>query len=99
MYSLGVVLLELAMWRHIQHINDPNLQKLTNARGQAFDPRKLQEKLVELVDWSLARLTGTKYAKAVLCCLQDTITDQRSKREMRELFYEWVLQPLKQIIL
>lgn len=99
MYSLGVVLLELAMWRHIQHINDPNLQKLTNARGQAFDPRKLQEKLVELVDWSLAGLTGTKYAEAVLCCLQDTITDQRSEREMRELFYERVLQPLKQIIL
>lgn len=98
MYSLGVVLLELAMWRHIQHINDPDLQKLTNARGQAFDPRKLQALLVELVDRSLAGLTGTKYAEVVLCCLKDTITDQRSEREMRELFYERVLQPLKQII-
>ncbi|KAF8449355.1 hypothetical protein L210DRAFT_2660841 [Boletus edulis BED1] len=99
MYSLGVVLLELAMWRRIQHINDPDLQKLRNVRGQAFDPCKLQAKLAELVDQSLAGLTGTKYAEAVLCCLQDTITGQRSEREMREMFYERVLQPLKQIIL
>ncbi|KAL0563801.1 hypothetical protein V5O48_018263 [Marasmius crinis-equi] len=98
MYSLGVVLLELAMWRRVQHINDPDLQKLRSARGQAFDPRKLQAKLAELVEQSLAGLMGTRYADAVLCCLQDTVSEQKTEREMREVFYERVLQSLKQIV-
>lgn len=98
MYSLGIVLLELAMWRRIQHINDPDLQRLIKAQGQAFNPRKLQAKLAQLVEQSMAGLIGPKYADAVLCCLQETILDQTKEREMRELFYERVLQPLKQII-
>ncbi|KIK65975.1 hypothetical protein GYMLUDRAFT_239644 [Collybiopsis luxurians FD-317 M1] len=98
MYSLGVVLLELAMWKRVQQINDPDLQKLRNARGQAFDPQKLQAKLADLVEQSLAGLMGTKYADAVLCCLRDTVSEQKTEYEMREAFYERVLQPLKQIV-
>lgn len=97
MYSLGVVFLELAMWRRVQQINDPDLQKLRKARGHAFDPRKLQAKLAELVEQSLAGSMGTKYADAVLYCLQDTVSEQKTDYEMREAFYERVLQPLKQI--
>jgi hypothetical protein len=97
MYSLGIVLLELALWRRIPHINDPDLQKLRTARGQAYEPRKVQIKLADLVEQSLAGSMGTKYAGAVLCCLRDTV-DQKPEREMRELFYEQVLQPLKQIV-
>jgi hypothetical protein len=94
MYSLGVVLLELAMWRRIKHTNDPDLQKLIYAE-RAFDPRKLQAKLA---DQPLLGLMGRKYAEAVRCCLQDTIKE-KNERKMRELFYERVLQPLKEIIL
>ncbi|KZV69915.1 hypothetical protein PENSPDRAFT_685932 [Peniophora sp. CONT] len=97
MYSLGVVLLELAMWRRVAQIADPELQKLRGARGQAFDARRLQAKLVELVRQSFAGLTGPRYAGAVLCCLQDSVVSHKDEREMREMFYERVLQPLKQI--
>lgn len=97
MYSLGVVLLELAMWRRIQHINDPDLQKLRSARGPVFNSHKLQAKLVDLVQQSFAGLTGTRYANAVLCCLKDAVTVEKNEHEMREIFYEQVLQSLKQI--
>jgi hypothetical protein len=98
MYSLGLVLLELAMWRRIKHVNDAELQKLRNASEQDFNPTKLQAKLAKLADQSLVGSTGRKYAEAVRCCLQDTIKE-KNERKMREVFYERVLQPLKEIIL
>jgi len=98
MYSLGVVLLELAMWRRINHVNDSDLQKLRKASEQDFNPGKLQEKLAKLADQYLFGSTGRKYAEAVRCCLQDTVKE-KNERKMRELFHERVLQPLKEIIL
>ena len=97
MYSLGVVLLELAMWGRIHQIR--KLQDLLNAQGTAFDPLKVQDKLTELVDQSLAGVVGRKYANAVFCCLKDSLSGERGESEMRELFYERVLQSLRQISL
>lgn len=97
MYSLGIVLLELAVWRQVQRIDDPELRRIM--RQDIFNPQELHATLVQLVKRTLGGMLGSKYADAVLCCLQDTVSDQMEEREMRELFYERVLLPLKQIII
>jgi hypothetical protein len=96
MYSLGVVLMELGMWKPLRHMK--GLRKVSDTEKDTFDPRKLQEKLIEEARDNLAGEMGSRYSDAVLCCLQDTFQKSIKERQMREIFYKRVLQQLKEIV-
>ncbi|KAJ3761246.1 hypothetical protein EV360DRAFT_80416 [Lentinula raphanica] len=96
MYSLGIVLLELGMWKPVHKITRTLHDLAKNVTGTKPDPKKWQEALISAADANLAGAVGSKYTDAVLCCLKDTAVPTR-ERQMREVFYERVLKQLKQI--
>jgi hypothetical protein len=98
MYSLGVLLIELGFWKPLGQIS----QALSEL-GQSFDAGRLHQELVDVATPRLAADVGSRYASAVLCCLQgstDPDNDKPEKEaEVRELFYEAVLRRLMQIVI
>ncbi|KAE9387688.1 hypothetical protein BT96DRAFT_927484 [Gymnopus androsaceus JB14] len=95
MYSLGIVLLELGMWKPIEAIGGD----LSKADQAEFNARKLRKRLIDVAEKHLAATAGPKYSDAVLCCLRDaTEKGLDDERGMREKFYYRVLQQLKQIV-
>ncbi|KAH6909758.1 hypothetical protein BKA70DRAFT_1274693 [Coprinopsis sp. MPI-PUGE-AT-0042] len=92
MYSVGVVLLEVGMWRPLGKINDKLDQLARN-----FDARKLHNRLLEAAR-RLSFQGGSKYANAVLCCLQDTVSQNDTQEEIKRTFLEKVVQSMKEIV-
>jgi hypothetical protein len=106
MYSLGIVLLELATWRRVYRFNDKRLLPFINESGPGGDPYEFQKRLAEFAEEHLGGLMGPKYTNAVVCCLKDyhvTSSDgdfngRSGESAMREVFYEKVLRQLKGIM-
>lgn len=106
MYSLGIVLLELAKWKRVYNFYDKKLGSFINPEKSVADPYKFQKRLVELAKESLGGLMGPKYRDAVVCCLKDDsrvrdysdFKGRSCERAMREVFYEKVLRQLKGIM-
>jgi hypothetical protein len=106
MYSLGIVLLELATWKRVYNINDEKLRSFTSGSGGGGggDPHRFQERLAELAEEYLGGLMGPKYTDAVVCCLKDSrvrdggFNGRSGESVMREVFYEKVLRQLKGIV-
>jgi len=98
MYSLGVVLLEIGMWKPFRHMNQ-TLHEIYNMRGREdFDTITLRESLVKEAKNNLPCETGSIYASVVVCCLNRTMPQNINEREMKEVFYERVMQKLHRII-
>ena len=102
MYSLGIVLLELATWRRLYQFNDERLRSFIS--GSSGDPYEFQKRLAELAEEYLGGLMGSKYTGAVVCCLKDShvrdggFDGKNGESAMREVFYENVLRQLKGIM-
>jgi hypothetical protein len=102
MYSLGIVLLEVAAWRRVDKFNDKRLRSFIS--GTSGDPYEFQKRLAELAEEYLGGLMGPKYTDAVVCCLKDSrvrdggYNGRSGESVMRELFYENVLRQLKGIM-
>lgn len=67
-YSLGVVLLELGMWKTVEEILKDDLKAYRNRR-RIPPPFEIKESLVRAAKASLGQMMGRKYRAAVLCCL------------------------------
>ncbi|KAH6960278.1 hypothetical protein DER45DRAFT_557374 [Fusarium avenaceum] len=72
LYSLGVVLLEIAFWTSFQDKKSSQLGKVIwrNAEQSALcGPEKLKGRYMSLAKSSVPRLIGQKYADVVIACL------------------------------
>ncbi|KAJ3769038.1 hypothetical protein FB446DRAFT_774593 [Lentinula raphanica] len=89
MYSLGVVLVELGLGRHLYELS----KKLPDTDSRAEEDHRY---LIDSAN-GLGTIVGTKYANAVLTCLTASTQKGKTTDILREEFYDGVLVPLKQI--
>ncbi|KAF9556296.1 hypothetical protein CPC08DRAFT_711329 [Agrocybe pediades] len=97
MYSLGVVLLEIGMWKPVRRMNKA-LQEVCDRRSFNTDIVRLREYLLDEATNHLANEIGSIYASVVLCCLNRTAPQYLNEDEVKEVFYERVMQKLHQIV-
>lgn len=101
MYSLGIILMLIGAWRPLNRVSD-TAEELSKRNHWTSDSewRQHQQALIEFAKGTLAGMTGTVYADTVVCCLEDSVSGvEKTEREMREVFYEKVLRPLKRIVI
>lgn len=100
MYSVGVVLLEVGLWRSLREINETLavFVDLADDMDPNFDAEIFRGHLVEAAA-QLIFYTGQNYADVVLRCLKDEATEGKSEEEIRILFLEEVVGRLKAIII
>ncbi|PYI08665.1 hypothetical protein BO78DRAFT_395530 [Aspergillus sclerotiicarbonarius CBS 121057] len=106
-YSLGVLLTEVALWKGAQRIADPLGAMVKANEGSAIDHRLWAESLWRAAERKISGATGVHYSKAVMACLRRlsyTNPEDENPREAddveagieREFFYR-VVEELRQM--
>ena len=85
-YSLGVVLLEIALWQTVGDIYKRTKKEL-NASG-------LQKLYLDGTRKKVGHTMGSSYQSVVLACLDSKYKDQTRRRDFPRIFHEEVLQKL-----
>ena len=85
-YSLGVVLLEIALWQTVGDIYKRTKKEL-NASG-------LQKLYLDGTTRKVGHTMGSSYQSVVLACLDSKYKDQTRRRDFPRIFHEEVLQKL-----
>ena len=100
LYSLGVVLLEIALWQTARGLRDELKRRNRQHAGEEVNAHGLREWYVSRAKKKVAHLMGTSYQSAVLVCLESKYKDQTRRRDFPMLFYSQVTQKLssKQIV-
>lgn len=92
-YSLGVVLLEIAMWQTARGIvND--VIKRDKFKPDAVNAIGLQKIYINRTKRRVEHLMGTAYQSAVLACLENRYKDQILRPDFSMVFHEEVTQKL-----
>lgn len=99
-YSLGVVLLEIALWQTARSMLDELKKRNKQHSDEEVNAHGLQEWYVSRAKKKVAHLMGTSYQSAVLVCLGSKYKDQTRRRDFPTLFFTQVTQKLspKQIV-
>lgn len=88
-YSLGVVLLEIAIWDTAENIVQSSIRE-----GKRRSPEGTQKLYIKQAADKIPWLMGTAYSKAVLACLDSEFADQFSRPEFPETFRKEVVDNL-----
>ena len=88
-YSLGVVLLEIAVWSTAQQIVERGIRNL-----QDRTPQTVKALYIKLAKTQVPHLMGSGYLDAVLACLDSEFEDQFSRAEFPAIFQREVIDKL-----
>ncbi|KAL8794634.1 MAG: hypothetical protein Q9195_002830 [Heterodermia aff. obscurata] len=96
LYSLGVVLLEIAMWRTASSIcvalqSGSSTESLGSGR---IDPMRLHKQYIRQAKTKIPYLMGEAYTSAVLACLESKYANHVYRADFSKLFYDQVVQNL-----
>ena len=96
LYSLGVILLEIAMWRTASSICGASQSGSSNeSLGSArIDPTRLHKQYVRQAKSKIPYLMGEAYLSAVLACLESKYANHIYRADFSKLFYDQVVQNL-----
>lgn len=96
LYSLGVILLEIAMWRTASSIyRAPQSGSSTESLGSGrIDPTRLHKQYVRQAKSKIPYLMGEAYSSAVLACLESKYANHVYRADFSNLFYDQVVQNL-----
>ncbi len=99
-YSLGVVLLEIALWQTARSMLDELKKRNKQHLGEEVNAFGLQEWYVSRTNKKVAHLMGASYQSAVLACLECKYKDQTRRRDFPTTFDTQVTQKLsaKQVV-
>ena len=99
-YSLGVVLLEIALWQTARSMLDELRKRNKQHPGEEVNAYGLQEWYISRAKKKVAHLMGTSYQSAVLACLESKYKDQTRRRDFPTTFDTQVTQKLsaKQVV-
>ena len=95
-YALGVVLLEIGLWRTAASIYGDICSKMQKARPGAYvDPKACREVYLELSKKKLPHTIGPGYGQAVQACLEGEFNPSGIQtKDFKLLFHETVIQNL-----
>ena len=93
-YSLGVVLLEIALWQTARGMLDDLKRRNKQHLGEEVNALGLQEWYVSRAKKKVAHLMGASYQSAVLACLESKYKDQTRRRDFPNTFDAQVAQKL-----
>lgn len=93
-YSLGVVLLEIALWQTARGMLDDLKRRNKQHLGEEVNAWGLQEWYVSRARKKVAHLMGASYQSAVLACLESKYKDQTRRRDFPNTFDAQVTQKL-----
>ena len=91
-YALGVVLLEIGLWRTASGIRDA--AKKAQLSGKMFDRYDLKEAFIAAAKNHLPRLMGVAYQRAVVTCLMGDFCRKAHDPAFGMEFYDKVVQNL-----
>ncbi|KAI4267553.1 MAG: hypothetical protein LQ337_008295, partial [Flavoplaca oasis] len=100
LYSLGVVLLEVAVWCTASRIYDkiyeraPARSTISLTDPTRIDPRLMHQQYVKVAKAKIPYLMGEAYLKAVLACLESEYSNIIFRPESSKIFYDEVIQKL-----
>ena len=96
LYSLGVILLEIAMWRTASSIYGASQSgSSTESLGSGIiDPSRLHKQYVRQAKNKIPYLMGEAYLSAVLACLESKYANHVYRADFSKLFYNQVVQNL-----
>jgi serine/threonine protein kinase len=80
-YSLGVVLLEIAVWQTAQAMVDAS-----KPDDRRLNSKTIRQLYIDSAEQRLPFLTGTEYTDAVLACLGDDFKDEYKKADFAATF-------------
>ncbi|KAK0257831.1 hypothetical protein LTR91_017105 [Friedmanniomyces endolithicus] len=81
-YSLGVVLLEVALWSSMTELGSIGKAlwaSLEKGKERILEPEKLREKFIELAKYYIPRCIGDKYRDVVVSCLEGLKDEEESR--------------------
>ncbi|KAM0340368.1 hypothetical protein ACHAPU_010504 [Fusarium lateritium] len=87
LYSLGVVLLEIAFWTSFQDKKSSQLGKIIwrdESQSDLRSPEELKKKYMSLAKGSVPRLIGQKYADVVMACLTGLKSEQEGFENLED---------------
>ena len=93
-YSLGVVLLEIALWQTARSMLDELKRRNKQHTGEQVNAYGLQEWYISRAKKKVAHLMGASYQSAVLACLESKYKDQTRRRDFPTTFDTQVTQRL-----
>ena len=93
-YSLGVVLLEIALWQTARNMLDELKKRNKQHLGEEVNAYGLQEWYVSRAKKKVAHLMGGSYQSAVLACLESKFKDQTRRRDFPTTFDAQITQKL-----
>ena len=96
LYSLGVILLEIAMWRTASSIYGASQSgSSTESLGSGrIDPTRLHKQYLRQAKSKIPYLMGEAYLSAVLACLESKYANHIYRADFSKLFYNQVVQNL-----
>ena len=96
LYSLGVVLLEIAVWGTASKIYERAPARPENPSGHAtrIDPKFMHQQYVKVAKAKIPYLMGEPYLNAVLACLESKYSNQIYRPNFSKIFYDEVIQQL-----
>lgn len=89
LYSLGVVLLEIALWQTAHRIYER-----TGIKPGQLNATGLQKMYIDKATRKVGHLMGPSYQAAVLACLGSQYKDQTRRPDFARIFDEGVVQKL-----
>jgi hypothetical protein len=89
LYSLGVVLLEIALWQTAHQ-----MLKRTGLEPGAINAMGLQKMYIDRTKKRVAHLMGSPYQSAVLACLESKYKDQTHRHDFPMIFHKEVTERL-----
>ncbi|KAK0941528.1 hypothetical protein LTR29_006907 [Friedmanniomyces endolithicus] len=81
-YSLGVVLLEIALWTSMTEVSSFGKAlwaSLEKGKERILEPEKMREKYIELAKYYVPRCIGDKYRDVVVSCLEGLKDEEESR--------------------
>ena len=93
-YSLGVLLLEIALWQTARSMLDELKRRNKQHTGEQVNAYGLQEWYISRAKKKVAHLMGAPYQSAVLACLESKYKDQTRRRDFPTTFDSQVTQKL-----
>ena len=96
LYSLGVILLEIAVWRTASSIYGAtqagsSIESLESGR---IEPKRMHKHYVKVAKSKIPYLMGESYLKAVLACLESKYSNQIYRTDFSKIFYDQVIRKL-----
>ncbi|KAK5695725.1 hypothetical protein LTR17_024449 [Elasticomyces elasticus] len=85
-YSLGVVLLEIALWASVTRLNPIGKYfwaSLDKGKEKILDPESLRKKYIEMARSQIPRVIGDKYKDVVVSCLEG-LKDEEDNRLLED---------------